>query len=51
MKRRLTKGAFKLHSITICMLISKACSKDCRKCQIAIEQHKKLKTEEEGRML
>lgn len=47
MKRRLTRDAFKLHTITICMLIHKACSKDCRRCQIAIDQHKKLKAEDE----
>jgi len=45
MKRRLTKDAFKLHSITICMLNGKACSNDCRKCDDAIKRHEELKEE------
>jgi len=45
MRRRLTKDAFKLHTVTICMLTRTACGNDCRNCQVGIEQHQKVKVE------
>lgn len=46
MKRRLTRDAFKLHSVTICVLKGEACIDDCRKCPTAQKHMKELKRED-----